>query len=65
MQSNHGRMLTVKDGWLECPNCRRNKRVMQIPPYAVAHRVIAFCRACKWEHDVDIAEGQCFESRGQ
>ena len=65
MQSNHGRMLTVKGGWLECPNCRRNKRVMQIPPYTTARRVVAFCRACKWEHDVDIAEGQCVESRGQ
>lgn len=64
-QPKHGKMLTVRDGYLVCPNCRRNKRVMQIPRYTQATRVVAFCRDCKWEHDVDISEGQCFESRSQ
>ena len=61
----HGKMLTVRDGYLVCPRCRQNKRVMQIPPYTKAERVVAFCRMCKWEHDVDIEQGQCFESRSQ
>ena len=67
MQSTtgHGRMLTVKNGYLVCPSCRVNKRVMQIPEYTKATRVVAFCRNCKWKQDVDIDKGQCFESRSQ
>lgn len=67
MQSvdKHGRMLTVKNGWLECPNCRRNKRLMKINSDTVASRVVAFCRDCKEENIVDIDKGQCYESRSQ
>ena len=64
-QEKHGKMLTVKDGWLLCPNCRRNKRLMRINPDTVAMRVVAFCRDCKAENIVDIDRGQCFESRSQ
>lgn len=39
-------MLTVRDGYLICPNCRRNKRLMKINPDTMAHRVVAFCREC-------------------
>lgn len=64
-QANHGRMLTVKDGYLECPRCRQNNRVMKIRPDTVARRAVAFCRRCKAEIIVDIDKGQCFESRSQ
>ena len=60
---NHGKLLTVKDGYLVCPICRRNKRVMRINPDTVATRVVAYCRDCKTESIVDIDRGQCFESR--
>ena len=63
--ANHGKMLTVKDGFLICPNCRQNKRLMKINPDTVAHKVVVFCRACKAENIVDIDKGQCFESRSQ
>lgn len=63
--SEYGKMLTVRDGYLICPNCRRNKRLMKINPDTVAHRVVAFCRDCKTENIVDINRGQCFESRSQ
>lgn len=62
---NHGKLLTVKDGYLVCPICRRNKRVMRINPDTVATRVVAYCRDCKTESIVDIDLGQCFESRSQ
>lgn len=62
---NHGRILTVKEGYLVCPNCRRNKRLMKINPDTVATRVVAFCRDCKTENIVDIDRGQCYESRSQ
>lgn len=58
-------MLTVKDGYLVCPTCRRNKRLMKINPDTVATRVVAFCRDCKKENIVDIDRGQCYESRSQ
>lgn len=64
-QPKHGKMLTVRGGYLECPTCRRNKRLMRIRPDTLAHRVIAYCRDCKTEHVIEIFEGQCFESRSQ
>ena len=57
--------LTVKDGWLECPSCRRNRRMMQIRPDAEGRNIVAFCRVCKTEHIVNIVKGECFESYGQ
>lgn len=67
MQANekHGKMLTVKGGYLVCPTCRRNKRLMKINPDTVATRAVVYCRDCKTEHIVDIERGQCFESRSQ
>ena len=64
-QEKHGRMLTMKDGYLVCPNCRRNKRLMKINSDTVATKVVAFCRDCKTENIVDIDRGQCYESRSQ
>ena len=61
--SKHGRMLTVQDGWLVCPHCRRNRRLMRIPPDAQAHRIAVWCRECKHEIILDIDRGQSFESR--
>ena len=66
MQANekHGKMLTVKGGYLVCPTCRRNKRLMKINPDATAERITVYCRDCKTEHKIDIENGQCFERRG-
>lgn len=60
-----GKMLTVKDGYLVCPTCKVNKRLMKINPDTVARRAVAYCRSCKTEHIVDIDQGQCYESRSQ
>lgn len=62
---NYGKMLTVRDGYLICPRCRRNKRLMKINPDTEATRVVAYCRDCKTENIVDIYRGQCYESRSQ
>lgn len=58
-------MLTVKDGFLQCPNCRVNRKVMRIDPQTTAQNLPCFCRSCKAEFRVDIVQGQCFESRSQ
>ena len=59
------KLLTVKDGYLVCPRCRRNKRVMKISPDTVAVNVIAYCRDCKTELQINIDTGQCYESRSR
>lgn len=64
-QAVYGKMLAVKDGYLICPNCRRNKRLMKIDPDTEAVNLIAYCRNCKTENYVDIHQGQCFESRSR
>lgn len=58
-------MLTVKDGYLPCPHCRQNKRLIQVRPETKAERLILYCRFCKTETKVDIEQGKCFESCGQ
>ncbi len=64
-QANHGKLLTVRNGYLVCPRCRRNKRLIQIQPDTKAERLRVYCRDCKTETIVDIDQGQCFESRSQ
>lgn len=63
--SGYGRMLTVKDGYLVCPRCRINRKVMRILPTTTASDLQIFCKSCKSEILIDIVEGKCYESRGQ
>lgn len=62
---SRGKILTVRDGFLVCPVCRRNRRLIRIAPDTQARRLVVFCRDCKTEHIVDIDKGQCFESRSR
>ena len=57
--------LTVKDGWLQCPVCRRNRRLMRVLPETEGRQIAVYCRDCKTELKIDIHEGQCFESRSR
>lgn len=58
-------MLIVRGGYLVCPHCRQNKRLIQVQPDTKAERLTLYCRFCKTETIVDIDKGQCFESRSQ
>lgn len=60
-----GKLYVVRDGFLVCPNCRRNKRLMRIDPKTRAVNLAVWCRDCKNEIMLDIDQGQCFESRSQ
>lgn len=64
-QEKHGKILTVKDGWLTCPRCRKNHRLMQVRPDTQGKNLIAYCRTCKNEILIDVEKGACFESQGQ
>lgn len=55
--------LTVKDGWVTCPVCRRNRRLIRIEPDTVAKELPVFCRDCKTEIILNIERGQSVERR--
>lgn len=61
----YGKLLTVDDGFLMCPICRRNKRLKRIYQDESGRNISVFCRSCKNEIRIDIDKGQCFESRSQ
>lgn len=48
-----------------CPRCHKNKRLLRVRPETRAEQLQVFCRDCKAEVIVNIAEGECFESRGR
>ena len=53
--------LSMKDGWLICPHCR--KRLLRVGPDTAARNLSVYCRNCKHSMTVDIHRGQCFESQ--
>lgn len=55
--------LIVKDGWISCPVCKRNKRLLRITPETEARGLPVFCRDCKAEIILDIVRGQSVERR--
>lgn len=56
-------ILTVKDGFVACPHCRRNKKLQRIPPDMEATNFPAYCPDCKHESILNIARGQRVELR--
>lgn len=58
-------IFSVHNGWLSCPKCRRNKRILKIRPETTATNLCVFCRYCKTEFLIDIHQGQCYESQSQ
>lgn len=65
LQAFSGTIYPVHEGWLSCPTCRRNRRLLKVSPDTQARCLTVYCRDCKTEHKIDIDQGQCFESRSQ
>ena len=57
--------MTVEDGYLTCPACRRNKKLLPVTPDTTAVNQEVWCRDCKRRIKLDILKGQCFESQGR
>lgn len=55
--------LTVVDGWVTCPVCKRNRRLIRVEPDTVAKTLPVFCRDCKTEIVLDIDRGRSVERR--
>lgn len=64
MQANREHdKIYVRDGWVTCPVCLRNKRLLRIDPETEATALPVYCRDCKKEIILDIARGQRVERR--
>lgn len=57
--------LKVWNGWLECPVCHRNKRLLRIGRDTEARDLPVYCRDCKQEIILNIEKGQSVERRSQ
>lgn len=57
--------LNVRNGWLECPICHRNKRLLRIERDTEARELPVYCRDCKQESILNIEKGQSVERRSQ
>lgn len=56
MQNERGSViLSVKDGWIACPQCGRN--LIRIRPETESHNLPIFCRGCRTEILLDIERG--------
>lgn len=55
--------LIVKDGWVTCPVCKRNHRLIRVEPETEARNLPIFCRSCKSTVILNIDRGQSVERR--
>ena len=55
--------LVVKDGWVTCPVCRQNHRLLRVDMETVAKDLPIYCRDCKTEIILNIDRGQSVERR--
>ena len=61
----HGATLSTKDGWITCPICRRNHRLMRIRDDTFGRNLVAYCRTCRSEVILNIDEGQSVKRQSQ
>lgn len=57
--------LSIKDGYVICPICRRNRHLLRVTPDTEAHALPVYCRDCKTEVILNIEKGQSVERRSQ
>jgi len=50
--------LTVKNGWLACPICRQNRKLLRVEPETQATNLPVYCRKCHNETILNIERGQ-------
>lgn len=60
----HGK-IQVQDGWIACPECGRNHRLLRIDPETEAKHLRVYCRTCRREIILDIEKGQSVKRQSQ
>lgn len=50
--------LVVKDGWVTCPVCKRNHRLIRVDLETEAKDLPVYCRTCRQEIVLNIERGQ-------
>ncbi len=50
--------LVTRNGWITCPECGRNHRLLRITDSTEAHGLPVYCRTCRREIILDIERGQ-------
>ena len=51
-------MVTIKEGAVVCPRCRRKIRGLRLYPESTARRINLQCQSCGCNFDIDIPSGQ-------
>ncbi len=57
--------LIVKDGWISCPVCGRNHRLLRITDETEAYGLPVYCRTCRSELILNIEKGQSVKRQSQ
>ncbi len=55
--------IIPKDGWITCPECRRNHHLLRITDETEAKSLPVYCYDCKKTIILDIDRGQSVERR--
>lgn len=55
--------LQVDNGFLICPRCHRDRKIVKITPTTAAKNLEVMCKFCKFKFSIDIERGQSFESQ--
>lgn len=61
----HGKELSIVGGYLICPRCFRNRKLLRVRSDTVGKNIEVYCRDCKSKILIDIIEGRSFESRSR
>lgn len=55
--------LQIENGFLICPRCHRDRKIVKITPTTAAKNLEVMCKFCKFKFSIDIERGQSFESQ--
>lgn len=55
--------IVTKDGWITCPECRKNHHLLRITDETEARNLPVYCRDCKKTIVLNIARGRSVERR--
>lgn len=57
--------INVDNGWVTCPECGRNHRLLYVHPETEARHLQIYCKTCRNEIILDISKGQSVKRQGQ